>query len=220
LRVSAIASLMAARFIVTAFAPHRADFIRVLHEALPSAGAELRERALEALALEKDPEAQALLIEGLEDPSKALVPPGSALQYLAYDDHASYAPAVREIVSSTDDDQLKVAGLRLLASDTQSEKLFRDLMTDRDELSEVRQVSAAALQSLNPESFEKIARKIVADDKEYDEIRAASLGALTHVKDFLGSRTDPKFVAKVDDIKAKASGFLEGAASRFLKRSK
>jgi hypothetical protein len=220
LRGSALASLMAARFIVTAFAPHRAEFIKVARELLPSAGPELRERALEALALEKDPEAQAMLIKGLEDPASALIPAASALQYLAYDDHASYAPAVREIVGSTDDPQLKAAGLRLLASDAGSEKLFRDLMADRDEVSEVRQVSAAALQLVNPEGFEKIARKIVADDGDYDEIRAASLGALAHVKDFVGARTDAKFVATVDDLKTKASGFLERAASQFLKRSK
>lgn len=219
LRVSAIASLMAARFIVTAFAPHRAEFIRILRELLPAAGPVLRERALEVLAVEKDPEAQALLLKGLKDPSAALVPPASALQYLSYDDHASYAPTVREIVASTEDPELKTAGLRLLASDSQSEKLFRRLIADQDELSQVRQISAAALQLLNPAGFEKIARKIVADDKEYDEIRAASLGALAHVKDFARTRGDAKFVARVDDLKAKASGFLRNAASQFLKRS-
>jgi hypothetical protein len=219
LRISSLASLMSARFIVTTFAPHRAEFIRVLHELLPSAGPDLRDRALEVLAVEKDPEAQALLLKGLQDPSAALVPPASALQYLSYDDHASYTPAVREIVTNTDDPDIKTAGLRLLASDSQSENLFRRLYADRDELSEVRQISASALQLLNPSSFEKIARGIIGDDKEYDEIRAASLGALAHVKDFARTRADAKFVAQVDDLKAKASGFLHGAASQFLKRS-
>jgi HEAT repeat protein len=220
LRRTALSTLMAARFIVTTFAPHRAEFIRVLRALLPGAGPELREAALEALSLEKDPEAQALLLKGLEDPSVALVPATSALQYLSYDDHSSYAPAVREIVTNTEDPELKTAGLRLLATDSGSEQLFRDLIADLDQFSEVRQISAAALQALNPAGFEKIARDIVADHKDYDEIRAASLGALAHVKDFAETRSDPKFVAQVDEIKEKATGFLRNAASQFLKRSR
>lgn len=219
LRGSALASLMAARFIVTAFAPHRAEFTRILHEILPAAGPQLRESALEVLALDKDAAAQVLLIKGLRDPAAALVPPERALQYLSYDDHSSYAPIVREIVDGTDDGQLKAAGLRFLASDTGSEKLFGKLIADQDETAEVRQVSAAALQALNPAAFEKAARKIVGDDGDYDEIRATALGALAHVQDYAKARADARFVAKVGDLESSASGFLRDAAAQFVKRS-
>jgi hypothetical protein len=219
LRGSALSSLLQARFVVTAFAPHRADFLRTLHAILPGAGPELRERVMEALALEKDPEAQALLVEGLRDPAKALVPPLSALQYLSYDDHAGYAPAVRELAAGTEDDQLKAAALRLLANDPDSEKLFRKLVADRGEMAEIRQISAAALQMLNPVEFEKVARNIATNDDDYAEIRAAVLGALTHMRDYARSRADAKFVAEVDRLKETAHGFLRSAAAQFLKRS-
>ena len=219
LRGSALASLKAAAFVVTAFAPYRAEFIAALHKLLPEANAELRQRAIEVLAAEKDPEAQALLVKGLQDPSAALVPPAVALQYLSYDDHGSYIPVVRELVRKTDDDQVREEGLRLLASDPESRKLFQDLLADKDEKSAVRRLSAVALQALDPAKFEKAARKIVNDDKDFDEIRATALGALTHVKDYARTRADTDFAAQVGGLQKSASGVLRAAAAQFVKRT-
>ena len=180
---------------------------------------ELRERALEALAIEKDKDAQALLVKGLQDPSKALVPPEMALQYLGYDDHGGYENVVRDVVAKSDNDDVRYEGLRLLASDPKSSKLFERLFGDKDEKSEIRRLGAVALQMLAPETFEKAARKILADDKDYDEIRATALGALTHVREFARARADPRLVARVDEVRAKARGFLRDAAARFVQRS-
>jgi hypothetical protein len=51
------------------------------------------------LAREKDGFAQQRLLEGLEDPEKALVPPEKAPQLLSYDVHAAAYPMARQIVS-------------------------------------------------------------------------------------------------------------------------
>jgi hypothetical protein len=219
LRTSALDSLKAAAFVVTAFAPYRAEFLETLHKTLPEAGQALRERALETLAIEKDKDAQALLVKGLRDPSKALVPPAVALQYLGYDDHGGYESVVRDVVAKSDNDDVRYEGLRLLASDPKSCKLFERLFSDKNEKSEIRRLGASALQMLAPDTFEKLARRILADDKDYDEIRATALGALTHVREFARARADPKLVAKVDDLRSKARGFLRDAAAQFVKRS-
>jgi len=42
--------------------------------------------------------------------------------------------------------------LRLLAADAGSAPLFEKILRDKDETKEARQVSAAALQTLNPEA--------------------------------------------------------------------
>lgn len=219
LRLAALDSLKAAAFIVTAFAPYRAEFLETLHKILREAGEELRGRALETLAIEKDKDAQALLVKGLRDPAKALVPPAVALQYLGYDDHGGYEEVVRDVVAKSDDDSVRFEGLRLLAGDPKSSPLFERLFSDKNEKSEIRRLGAAALQMLAPDRFEKAARKILADDKDYDEIRATALGALTHVREFARARADPKLVAKVDELRGKARGFLRDAAARFVQRS-
>lgn len=219
LRGSALASLKGAAFMVNTFAPYRAEFLATLRRCLADAGPELRERLLEVLAIEKDKEALAMLVKGLQDPSKALVPPAVAIQYLGYDDHGGYESVVRDVVAKSDSDDVRQEGLRLLASDPKSCKMFERLFSDKDEKSEIRRLSASALQLLAPDTFEKAARKIVGDDKDYDEIRATALGALTHVRDYARARADPKFIAKVDAVKEAASGFLRDAAAQFMKRS-
>jgi HEAT repeat protein len=217
-RGSALASLKAASFVATAFKAHRAEFIRTLRGVLKDSGPELRERALEVLAIEKDPEAQELLVKGLKDPSVALVPPATALQFLSYDDHGSFAPTVRKIVAESQDEQVRQEGLRLLATDPKSEKLFQGLLADKEEMSGVRRLSAVALQQMNPAKFERVARAIVDDDSDFDEIRATSLSALTHVRDYAKSRSDAALVAKADELKSGKSGALKSAAAKFLKR--
>jgi hypothetical protein len=220
LRGSALASLSAARFVPTAFAAYHSEFIQTLREVLRSGGEELRERALEILSVERDPEAQELLMTSLEGSEGAVVSPAVAIKYLSSDDHAAYAPVVRRLAESTKDENLKRHALRLLASDPKSKPLLERLLRNKKESPEVRRLSAIALHVLDPERFEDRARKLVADDDEDDDLRATCLGALTHVKDYVRSRGDGDFVARVDALKDGASALLKRAAERFVKRSR
>src|SRR5262245_42747937 len=82
-RIAALDELKAARFLCARFAPFKADFLATLREvAQPGTDPKLCERALETLALEKDPQAQTLLRRGLTDPHAALVSAAKALQFL------------------------------------------------------------------------------------------------------------------------------------------
>lgn len=220
LRGSALASLLAARFLPTAFAPYHAEFVETLRGVLRTGGEELRERAIEVLSAEKDAEAQELLITGLRDPEKAILPPEIALRYLGGDDHAAYAPLVRELASRSEDEGVRHQALRLLANDPKSKRLFERLLRDRKQSAEIRRLSAIALQVLDPERFEENARRLVEDDDEDDDLRATCLSALTHVKDYTRSRGDGDFVAKVDGLKSAASDFLKRAAAQFVRRSR
>ncbi len=87
-RLAALAALQAASFSVVAFESCRSDYIATLRAIADDPDPELRQRVLGILAREKDGFAQKKLLEGLEDPEKALVPPEKALQLLGYDVHA------------------------------------------------------------------------------------------------------------------------------------
>ena len=132
--------------------------------------ATLRERALELLAIGKDPYAQELLVKGLEDPEDAIVSEAKAMQFLAYDDHAELTPLAQKVYKRSTGAAREEA-LRMLATDPSSERLFTRLLKDKSETSSIRRISASGLQSLNPAAFEKTARTIVTDDDDYDEIR-------------------------------------------------
>src|SRR5215204_2301969 len=98
-RLAALQSLQAATFSVIEFEPYREDYMATLREIVDDPDEELRTRVLGILAREKDGYAQKRLLEGLQDPSKALVPPEKALQLLSYDVHAEAYPVARAIVS-------------------------------------------------------------------------------------------------------------------------
>src|SRR6186997_100793 len=74
-RLAALQSLQAASFSVILFEPHREDYLATLREIADDPDPELRQRVLGILMREKDGYAQKQLLDGLQNPDKALVPP-------------------------------------------------------------------------------------------------------------------------------------------------
>jgi hypothetical protein len=215
-RMAALEALAALDFLGPRFAPFRADYKQALREVATDPAPELREAALELLAIDRDPYAQELLVQGLNRPQDAQVPEAKAIQMLGYDDHAEIVPLVRRIYKRTKGAAREEA-LRVLATDPQSERLFRRLLKDKSEKRSIRRLSASGLQSINPEAFERTARKIVADEDEDNDIRATALAALAHGREAREKPVDPKLVETVQKIGERTrSRALQSATRRFL----
>ena len=201
-RLAALQALQAASFSVVAFESCRGDYIATLREVAEDPDPELRQRVLGILAREKDGFAQKKLLEGLQNPEKALVPPEKALQLLSYDVHAEAYPVAREIVSKPPNADAKREALRLLAADATSAPMFEKILRDKDELREIRQISASALQALKPEKLQAHAREMLLDTSEYDDIQATSLTALTQFGDDEAVAKDEALLKRVDRLSA------------------
>ena len=215
-RMAALQALAALDFLPVRFEPFRADYKQALRDVATDPEAELRESALELLAIDKDPYAQTLLATGLKRPKEALVPEAKAIQFLGYDDHGEYVPLVREVYKRAKGPAREEA-LRVLATDPQSERLFARLLRDKSETKSVRRLSASGLQSLNPEAFEKTARKIIADEDEDNDIRAASLAALAYGREAREKPADPKLLEMAQKLgETTRSTALRASARRFL----
>ena len=215
-RMAALQALAALDFLPARFQPFRLDYKQALRDVATDPETELRESALELLAIDKDPYAQELLVTGLERRTEALVPEAKAIQFLGYDDHGEYIPLVREVYKRAKGAAREEA-LRVLASDPQSETLFARLLKDKSETRNVRRLSASGLQSINPDAFEKTARKIVADEDDDNDIRAASLAALAHGREAREKPADPKLVETVQKLgETTRSTALRASARRFL----
>jgi len=217
-RYAALEALQAASFSVVAFESCRSEYIATLRAVATDPDPELRQRVLGILAREKDGFAQKKLLEGLQKPEKALVPPEKALQLLSYDIHAEAYELAREIVKDPPNTAAKREALRLLAADATAAPLFEKILRDKDELPEIRQVSAAALQSLNPEKLQGYAREALLDSSESDEIQATSLTALTHFGDAEAIAKDETLKKQIDKLSAAASTTLKQSAREFLKK--
>jgi hypothetical protein len=216
-RLAALQSLQAASFSFVAFESCRGDYIAALREVATDPAPELRQRVLATLAREKDGFAQKKLLEGLQNPDKALVTPEKALQLLSYDVHADAYSAARAILSKPPNDTAKREALRLLAADATAAPMFEKLLRDKKESREIRQISASALQALKPEKLQQHAREMLLDPTEYDEIQATSLTALTQFGGDALSK-DEALLKSVDRLSGKASTKVKQTARQFLSK--
>lgn len=216
-RTAALQALGALDFLGPRFEPYRADYKQALRQLATDPRVTLRERALELLAIGKDPYAQELLVKSLEDPDEAIVSDAKAMQFLAYDDHADLASLARKVYKRSTGAAREEA-LRTLAADPTSERLLTRLLKDKSETSSIRRISASGLQNLNPEAFERAARTIVTDDDDFNEIRATSIAALAHGVEAHQKPADPKFVEAVQKVAEHTkSTALRSSSKRFLR---
>jgi hypothetical protein len=219
-RLAALQELLAVRFLAARFAPYNAEFLAALRAvARPASDPSLREAVLEVLALDKDPEAQALLRRGLADQKAALVPPAKALQFLAYDPHSQAAELARDVFQRTTDTGTKEEALRVLASDPKSADLFAALLKDKSQPRSIRALSATGLNFVNPQSFMAAAHTIASDDKDFDDIRATVIGALAHAADPADVRKNEGLVRSVQELGQRtASPNVRSAVGRLIEK--
>jgi len=217
-RLAALQAVQAASFSVVAFESCRGDYLAALREVATDPDAEMRQRALGMLAREQDGFAQKKLLEGLEDPAKALVPPEKALQLLGYDPHSEAYPVARKIVANPPNPEAKREALRLLSADAASAPLFEKILRDKNELKDIRQISAAALHALKPEKLQENAREMVLDKSEYPEIQATSLTALTQFGQGADLAKDKPLLKRVQNMTDQGSNPVKQTARRFLSK--
>ena len=217
-RLAALKAMQKASFRVVSFATAQGDYTAILRKLTADPNQELRERALAILARRKDGHAQKKLLEGLQDPGKALLAPEKALQLLSYDAHAEAYDAARGIVSQPPSEGAKREALRLLAADPKSAPMFEKLLRDKSETAEIRQLSATALHAINPEKLQKHARELLFDTSEQEDIQASSLTALTNFGDAESVANDEPLLERVDSLRQGASAKVKQSARRFLSK--
>lgn len=219
LRLEALRILQALNFSSALFTAKRPEYISTLREVANTEDMEVRERVLQILAQEKDEYAQRRLVEGLKDPTKALLPPEKAIPLLRNDIHADYFPILREIVTRPPSAAAKREAIRLLGADPASRELLVDVLNNKKEGRETRRVSALALQALSPEVFEEHARRIVLDGDENQDLLATSINALTHSKVQQTAREDPEVSKRVERLSKQASSKeVKRAAEMYMYR--
>ena len=215
-RLAALQALQAASFAVVAFESCRGQYMAALRAVATDPDPELRQRVLGILAREKDGFAEKKLLEGLQHPEKALLSPEKALQLLSYDPHTSAYPVARAIVANPPNEVAKREALRLLAADAASAPLFESVLRDKTQSTEIRQVSAAALNAIDPARYQAHAREMVLDVGESDEVQTTSLTALTEFGNLETVTDDEQLKKRVDDLRGGGTKESPDAARRFL----
>ncbi|MCA1646858.1 MAG: sister chromatid cohesion protein PDS5 [Chloroflexi bacterium] len=218
-RLAALGIVQQSSFQVVSFAASRPDYLAALRTLVDDPHADLRRRAMGILAREKDEYVQRRLIEGLQSPSKALVAPDKAIQFLGYDLHAEYVPLLRQLIAQPPSRAAKREAVRLLSADPSSADLLAQLLGDKKESRDIRNLSAIALQSIAPEEFHQQARSIVLDEDEDDHLRISVVTALTHFADPDSLRQDTDFTRRMEQVRTQStSPQLRRAAQAYITR--
>jgi hypothetical protein len=212
LRRSALTFLQQISFGSASFAAKRPGYLAALRSVVDDPDRTLRQQAMGILAREKDEYVQRRLLEGLEDRSKALIPPAKAIQLLSYDIHAEHYPILRQIVQQPPNRAAKKEAVSLLAADTASKDLLIDILKDKGESSEIRTISAIALQSLAPTEFEGLAEAIALDNSEDNALRAACINALAHF-------ANPAVLSEESPLSERIEQLSKQTNSRYLKQA-
>ncbi|WP_197386489.1 hypothetical protein [Ralstonia pseudosolanacearum] len=216
LRSNALSQLQAVTFDPAAFAPYRAAYMTALRSLRRDPDLNIRQRVFGLLARELDPDTQALLLGGLEGTQDALLPPEKALQLLSYDPHAGAYDVARKIEKAPPNALARREALRVLAADADSADRFADVLRDKTEPTEIRQIAAGALNHLAPGRMQAIAREMAVDDSESDDLRTVGLTALAHFGDPGTLTADAQLQAHVQKIAEGEGGTgLQAAAEQF-----
>ncbi|CBJ37661.1 conserved protein of unknown function [Ralstonia solanacearum CMR15] len=216
LRGNALSQLQAVTFDPAAFAPYRAAYMTALRSLRRDPDMNIRQRVFGLLARELDPDTQALLLGGLEGTQDALLPPEKALQLLSYDPHAGAYDVARKIEKAPPNALARREALRVLAADADSADRFADVLRDKTESTEIRQIAAGALNHLAPGRMQAIAREMAVDDSESDDLRTVGLTALAHFGDPGTLTADAQLQAHVQKIAEGEGGTgLQAAAEQF-----
>ena len=215
LRRATLQIIQSASFSAPNFEVCRPDYLATLRALVTDPDLELRQRALGMLAREHDGSTQRLLVDGLEEPSRAVVPPEKALQLLGYDIHTDVYAIARKIAANPPNEAARIEALRLLGADTASVPMFEAMLQDKKEKVDARRLAASALQALVPDKLQGYARDIVQDETDDDDVKATSLTALTDLG-HAGTVSDALYQS-VDKIRSKSkSTALKQSARRFI----
>jgi upstream activation factor subunit UAF30 len=153
LKVLAFASPNASKF--------RPRFIEGLRKAVDNP--ELRIGALHTLSQLGDPSTRELLLSGLRQPSKAVVPAADAFNLLTSDPHGDAIPEAREAVDRADDDAEVVAALSLLARDPTSKTRLQKIVADTAVPETRRRAAAESLFALDKDALLKT--RVAGEDR-------------------------------------------------------
>jgi len=220
-RITALNTLLVEEFRSPEFSGNKAEFISSLRTILDDADAELRVRAAEQLALDKDEYVQRKLLGEIKSKKAFVVNRAKAIQLLAYDLHAEHYPLLRDIVNEEEATETeKNEAILALANDTNSKELLETMATDKAVPLKLRMSGANALRCQDPYAFEKAAKKIVVDENEDNEMRILCLNNLLRQPNTKILQEDSTFQEQLRRLKGmRKSPKLKKLSREYLKKT-
>jgi HEAT repeat protein len=213
---SALKSLIAISFNSPALNAQMPHYKQALRSLLNSHDPELVRMAADKLAGYKDGSTQKILLDGLKDHTKALVPDEKAIQLLGRDTRAEHYLVIRNILSQSKNPAVQLECVTALSGDPESEKEINATLADKSTDEQVRIKCISALNSLKAEKYQGELKSMILDENESPNIRAAALNALSFHNNLASVYEDKDFNNVVENLKSVDNEGLRKMSNLYL----
>lgn len=199
-KLAVIELLVSVSFSNPAFNANLPQFKQALRQLVNDKDIPLQQRAIELLAGYNDETVQKILLDGLNDPSKARMPKDKSIQLLALDPKSGFETATRKFLDAAETPEVQREAVNALASDAGSQEQIKKLFDDKKTDKHVRLSAMAALNAFDPRNFQGALKKSVMDAGEHPDIKVASLSALSFHDNLAGVMQDKDFSKTIDSL--------------------
>lgn len=219
LRLAIIEMLVSVSFSNPAFTSNLPRFKQALKQLINDKDIPLQQRAIELLAGYNDEQAQKILLDGLNDPSKARMPKEKAIQLLALDPKSGFEIATRKFLDAAETPEVQREAVNALASDAGSQEQIKKLFTDKKTDKQVRIAAMVALNAFDPKQFQGTLKKSIMDPGEHPDIKVASLSALSFHDNLPGVMEDKEFSKTIDSLASGKDKHLKMLSEKIVSKS-
>lgn len=210
LREEALAATQRLSFSFTGMVQARDQILSALRILTADPDLRYREVAFGILASHGDDYAQRLLIDGLEDPGKALLPPEKSVGLLGLALHGDFYPTLYKVMLEPPNEETRVESIRLLGGYAPARETIVGYLSDESESGDVRMAAAGTLNANDPEEFASTILPFVADEGAPDDVRVYGIQAELFRR---AARTRPR-----DSFDRVVRALAETSSSELVKR--
>jgi HEAT repeat protein len=165
--------------------------------------------ALSKLVLNGDPEAQQLLIRGLEDQQSQLLEPPLAIEILALSPKKEFYPVAYKILQETRDEPTRLAALETLGPYREARQKIVSISRDSTEKDEFRIAALMALYSGDKENIVTYVAPILQDRSASARLQSLGIQMATDVRKAMAYRRSKK-ARKADEFDNQVKNIAEG----------
>ncbi len=223
----------------SALQSQRPAYTAVLKQLVTDKNLSLAGSALTTLATNKDPEAQSILIDGIRNPGRSLVPVSRAIQLLGTDVKGGHKAVIEEALQSAlgttepvnsdfrfnlknamppkENNKVIIEALYALAADNDHSGLIAGIAADKALTRDVRTNAINLIKA--PAELAGLAKQIIDDPEEDTQIQLSCMNALLHNSDAPFLYEDVDLNRTVQRIAAKSVLFRNASEKYFQQQN-
>jgi hypothetical protein len=178
---------------------------------------QIRSTAVARLALRGDANARQMLIEGIRQPQRAILPEHAALALLASHPDSAVIALAHQVLTTRPDGPARRTAARIAAAKEPGRRELTRILADSSSPTQLRVVAVQALVVYDAGALSRVTAPILAKESESDSLRVAIIEALRLRGPRPGTTDEADLERRITQLSRTAGSVaVRTAAARFL----